>query len=145
LAQFAILAGLLILLGGVAVTVRTSGTTTQLVVGGLSALGTTISAYVGATSIRMYNRALSQMNFYYAQPLVQSYVLQAEHLSQSLRPGRKDAVLEKIITQTLEGASVASHLIARAGDTPSGLFRADGLRKEDKESEAGKDSTDSHR
>jgi hypothetical protein len=139
LAQFAILAGLLLLLGGVAVTVRASGTTTQLVVGGLSALGTTISAYVGATSIRVYNRTLSQMNFYYAQPLVQSYVLQAERLSQSLSRERKDVVLEKIITQTLAVASVAAHLIARAGDTPSGLFRTDGRGKEDKESEVGGD------
>src|SRR5262249_41021715 len=69
LAQVAILAGLLILLGGVAITVRTSGTTTQLVVGGLTALGSSISAYVGATSIQVYNRTLSQLNFYYAQPL----------------------------------------------------------------------------
>jgi len=119
LAQAAILVGLLILLGGITITIKTSGTaTTQLVVGGLTALGSTISAYVGATSIRIYNRTLNQMNFYYAQPLVRSYVLQAEKLSEKLSADRKDVALEKIIEQTLEGASVAANLIAMVGDTP---------------------------
>ena len=62
-----------------------------------------VSQDIGATSIRMYQRAQAQMNFYYAQPLVQSYILQAVHLTKQLDDNnRRDSAVEKIIGQTLQ-------------------------------------------
>jgi Cyanobacterial TRADD-N associated 2-Transmembrane domain len=116
IAQVAILIGLLLLIGAGVVIIKASAPTTQIVVGALAVVGSTLSGYVGATSIRMYNRAQAQMNFYYAQPLVQSYILEAERISNCLSSGRKDSALEKVIAQTLEGAAVAGYLISRGGD-----------------------------
>ena len=116
IAQIAILVGLLLLIGAGIVIVRASAPTVQIVVGALGVVGSTLSGYVGATSIAMYNRAQAQMNFYYAQPLVQSYILEAERISNCLSSKRKDSALERVIAQTLEGAAVAGYLISRGGD-----------------------------
>ena len=64
----------------------------------------------------MYQRAQAQMNFYYAQPLVQSYILQAVHLTKQLDDNnRRDSAVEKIIGQTLQVATVAATLIRGNG------------------------------
>lgn len=125
IAQLAILVGLLLLIGAGYIVVKASAPTAQIVVGALGVVGSTLSGYVGATSIRMYNRAQAQMNFYYAQPLVQSYILEAERISNCLSPKRKDSALEKVIAQTLEGAAVAGYLISRGSDEslPNRSFR----------------------
>jgi len=127
-AQTSIFAGLIMLLAGAYYAIRTDDTTAQIIVGGLAAMGSAISGYIGATSIRMYQRAQAQMNFYYAQPLVQSYILQAERLCKLLSKDRRDAAYEKVIDQTLEGASVAGFLITRTQDDG---VRIKGKRRED--------------
>jgi hypothetical protein len=128
IAQMAIFGGFVLLLVGGAVAVKTSAATVQLVVGGLAAVGTAISGYIGATAIRMYNRAQAQMNFYYAQPMVQYYLLQAERMTKNLKTTtRADKSMENVIAQTLNIASVAAALITRSGDTPTvGRGRSDG-------------------
>jgi len=126
IAQIAILVGLLLLIGAAIIILRASAPTVQVLVGALGVVGSTLSGYVGATSIGMYNRAQAQMNFYYAQPLVQSYILEAERISNCLSSKRKDSALEKVIAQTLEGAAVAGYLISRGADESrsSRRFRA---------------------
>jgi hypothetical protein len=131
IAQVAVLVGLLLLIGAGVVIIKASAPTAQIVVGALAVVGSTLSGYVGATSIRMYNRAQAQMNFYYAQPLVQSYILEAERISNCLSSDRKDSALEKVIEQTLEGAAVAGYLISRGGDEalPSRRRTANGANR----------------
>ena len=116
-AQVSIFLGFAMLLAGAWFAITASDTTAQIIVGSLAAIGSTISGYIGATSIRMYRRAQAQMNFYYAQPLVQSYILQAVQLTKALSLPRKDVAVERIIHQTLEVASVAGSLI-RGQDEP---------------------------
>jgi hypothetical protein len=120
LAQFAIFGGFLLLLAGGAVAVNISVTTAQFVIGGLAALGTAISGYIGATAIRMYNRTQAQMNFYYAQPLVQYYLIRAERMTSKLSdPSRADKAMQQVLTETLNIASMAGTLITRSGETPT--------------------------
>jgi hypothetical protein len=130
-AQVSIFLGFLILLGGAGYATSTGDTTAQVIVGSLAAIGSSISGYIGATSIRMYQRAQAQMNFYYAQPLVQSYILQAVHLTKQLDDNnRKDSAVEKIIGQTLQVATVAATLI-RGNGSNAKLVRGDDSNAKD--------------
>lgn len=110
--QVAMLVGFAMIVGGGYVVIaKAQSSYSQIVVGGLAGLGALFSSYIGATFIRTYNRALAQMNFYYAQPLVQSYVLEAERISSGLsNSAKKDTVLTQIIGQTLKGADYAAQL-----------------------------------
>lgn len=111
--QIAMAVGLVILVGGGAVALRaTDNPAGQVIVGVLAALGSAFSAYLGATFLASYNRALQQMNYYYGQPLVNSYLLTAERLSKELSDaGARDQSLREVIASTLEGARQASGAI----------------------------------
>jgi hypothetical protein len=106
--QIAMSIGFLLLVVGAATVLRAVTPSAQIVVGGLAGLGSALSAYIGSTFIRAYNRALAQMNYYFGQPLVQSYLLEAERMASSLHQERRDDVMEKIIAETLSGASTAA-------------------------------------
>jgi CHASE3 domain sensor protein len=110
--QIAMAAGLALLVIGAVVAINTTSGSAQLVVGGLTALGTALSAYLGATFIRTYERALLQMNYYFGQPLVTSYILEAERLSGKLSKAKRDNALSAIISETLLGASNASRALS---------------------------------
>ena len=119
IAESAIAIGFGVLVGGAVLALNSSDTTAQVVVGGLAATGSAMSGYVAATAIRMYNSAQAQMNLYYAQPLVQGWILQASSLATKLNGDGRDRALERIIEQTLEGASVAGYLITGASPGPA--------------------------
>jgi hypothetical protein len=110
--QIAMTAGLALLVAGAVITIRTTSGSAQLVVGALTALGAALSAYLGATFIRTYERALLQMNYYFGQPLVTSYILEAERLSGKLSKTKRDDALSDIINETLLGASSASRALS---------------------------------
>ncbi len=120
--QIACAIGFGTIIGGSYVVVRQAeSTSAQIVVGGLSALGAVLTSFIGATFFRTYKQAQIQMNFYYAQPLVHSYLLQAEELSRRLQSSEAaDTALGKVIDQTLEVAAVAAQLIKPDSDTPDG-------------------------
>jgi hypothetical protein len=82
--QFASAAGLLILLIGASIAILSKDTTTKLMAGALGSLGTVLSSYIARTHMRMYDRSLRQLNFYFEQPLIYSYLLTAERLAQDL-------------------------------------------------------------
>lgn len=125
IAQVAIFVGFLLLTAGAVLALTSDNVTAQVIVGSLAALGSAISGYIAATSMKMHQRAQAQMNFYYAQPLVQSYILEAERLCKDLsEDGRRDKSLEKIIDRTLEGASVAGFLIARGAEDTANAARS---------------------
>jgi hypothetical protein len=109
--QYAMAVGLALLVAGSVVAIRSTSGSVQLVVGALTALGTTLSAYLGKTFIRTYERALLQMNYYFGQPLVTSYILEAERLSGKLSEAKRDDALSGIISETLLGAANASRAL----------------------------------
>jgi TRADD-N domain-containing protein len=67
--QVAMLTCLVVLIAGAAVAIRSGSSSTQMVVGGLAALGGTLSAYLSATFMSAYNRTLAQLNYFFGQPL----------------------------------------------------------------------------
>ena len=79
--QLAMGIGFLVLLAGSIVAITTRDDTAKVVVGALASLGAAISGYVGATFMRAHNESLAQLNFYFRQPLVNSYLLTAERLA----------------------------------------------------------------
>jgi len=109
--EVAIAVGFLFLVVGGVIAIRTDSASVQVVVGALASLGGAFSAYIGSTFIRTYNRALAQMNYYYAQPLVQSYILKAEQLSREVSPAQKDLTVNHIIDVLLDSATMAARLI----------------------------------
>jgi hypothetical protein len=124
--QIAMSIGLALLIAGVVTTVRQSQPSAQLVVGGLTGLGSAVSAYLGATFIRIYNEAINQMNYYYGQPLVTSYLLEAERMSKELkRTDTRDKVMERVIDATLAGAAEAGEALSpNAGRDRSGKSKS---------------------
>lgn len=107
--QAAMAAGLAILaIGGVTV-VRVDSASAQVVAGTLAAVGSGLSTYLGSTFISAHRQALSQINHFFGQPLVQAYIYQAERLAQHVSDeSKRDSILESIISEVLRGASQAS-------------------------------------
>jgi hypothetical protein len=123
--QIAMSIGLALLVVGVITTIRQSQTSTQLIIGGLTGLGSAVSAYLGATFIRIYNEAINQMNYYYGQPLVTSYLLEAERMSMALeKSDTRYKVMERVIDATLAGAAEAGQALSpNAGREKTGKQR----------------------
>ena len=109
--QIAMSVGLALLVGGAIAAILESKTSAQLVVGGLAGLGGALSAYLGATFIRMYNEAINQMSYYYRQPLVHSYLLEAERMSREIREDARDEIIAKVIDATLAGSAGAGNAL----------------------------------
>ena len=83
--QLAMTAGLLVLIAGVVVAlVAASSATAQVVIGGLAGIGSALSGYVAATFLQARRQSLSQLNYYFHQPLTTSYLLTAERLADKL-------------------------------------------------------------
>ena len=75
-------AGLLVLVASVGIALgASSGAVSQAVIGGLGAIGSAIAGYVTATFLKARSESLSQLNYYFQQPLATSYLLTAERLA----------------------------------------------------------------
>jgi hypothetical protein len=103
--QFAFLVGLLLIVGAVAASFSPD-TTTKLAAGGIAGLGGAFSAYLSATYLRVYGRTLDQLNFYYRQPLVNSYLLTAERLVTDMVGESRAEAYNHLVRQVLACASV---------------------------------------
>ena len=100
--QLAMLAGLGILLLGVTVALAPSSAEVKITVGALSGIGAAISGYISNTFLTSYNIAISQINRFFQQPLVTSYLLNAERISRDL--GNKEEILTNISAESITAA-----------------------------------------
>ncbi len=98
-------AGLLILAGGVLVTLTIDSSATKYAAAIISAAGVGASGYVAKTFIRVRESSSQQMTYYFQQPLVQSYLLTAERLASQLPEERRQQQLERIAAAALAQAS----------------------------------------
>jgi hypothetical protein len=114
--QIAMSIGLALLVSGVIATILEPQTSAQVVVGSLTGLGSAVSAFLGATFIGAYNKAIDQMNYYYGQPLVHSYLLEAERMSLGIDADARDRVMVKVIDATLSGAADAGKALTPSTD-----------------------------
>lgn len=122
-AQFAMLLGFLILvLGALATFGRlTNGSAETYTAGALTSLGTLLSGFVARTFLTTYRDSLSQLNFFFEQPLVSSYLLTAERLSSQVSAGKKDDALVRIIDRILTATiSRSAHPQNRKPETGGG-------------------------
>jgi hypothetical protein len=102
-AQGAITVGLVVLLVGAAITVAVSDTPTQVGIAALTGVGTVLSGYIARTYLRVYDRAQLQLNFYFREPLVTSYLLTAERLAKELQGEQRDSAYSEMVTQIVGG------------------------------------------
>jgi hypothetical protein len=114
----------LILVVGAVVTIRTPDSTSKIVVGALASLGSVLSGYIGQTFLRAQAQAMRQLNFYFRQPLVASYLLSAERIAIKLDDANstKKALLD-VIKNVLLAADRAENLDPGSSSTPRGGSR----------------------
>jgi hypothetical protein len=102
--QIAMASGLIILVLATIAAILVKGNTSKIILGGVAGVGTAFSAYIGATFLNAYQSALAQLNYYFSQPLINSYFLSAERIVTDMSPKRRDDVRAKIIDSMLQGA-----------------------------------------
>jgi len=99
--QISFTIGLLLIVGAVGAAFAGNDTTTKLAAGGVAGLGGAFSAYISATYLRVYERTLDQLNFYYRQPLVNSYLLTAERLAHDMTDDSRDEAYTELLREVL--------------------------------------------
>jgi hypothetical protein len=84
---------------------------------GLAAIAAAIAGFIARTYLRIYERTLSQLNYYFEQPLVTSYVLTAERLIDKMSQERRDDAVEKVIEQLLAWRAQGLESVVQGGAT----------------------------
>jgi hypothetical protein len=122
LSQVAIVVGLLVLLAGVGVTLAASSPSAQLGVAGVTAVGAAVSGYIARTFLRVYERAQDQLNFYFREPLVTSYLLAAERLAEKLSGERRECAYAEMVGEIVRalGGDVAGGQAIVSGQSRRG-------------------------
>jgi Cyanobacterial TRADD-N associated 2-Transmembrane domain len=126
--QIASVVGGVILLGGAVAVIAVPSVATKLSVAAIATLGGAFSGYVSRTFLRVYERTLIQLNFYFQQPLITSYVLAAERLIDKMRVRRRDSAYSAVIRDVLGITSRAAHagMNSLNGASPAGEAPAAG-------------------
>jgi Cyanobacterial TRADD-N associated 2-Transmembrane domain len=120
LSHIALAIGFALVVGGGAAAITASGTAAKVSAAGLAAIAAAVSGFLARTYLRIYERTLLQLNFYYEQPLVSSYVLTAERLVDKMGSDRRDDSLSRIIEELLIGIRVRpSGEVERARESES--------------------------
>jgi hypothetical protein len=108
--QLANSTGLILLVLGTAITLSRSDASLQIAAAVLTAVGTVLWTYIARTYLRIHEKALEQLNFYFEQPVLESRHLTAERLARELQePSRSEAIaliIKDVLTKTqddLEG------------------------------------------
>jgi hypothetical protein len=101
LSHVALAVGLILIAGGAAAALFADGGATKAATAGLAAIAGTMSGFIARTYLRIYERTLLQLNYYFEQPLVSSYVLTAERLVAKMSETRRDEALDRIVHRLL--------------------------------------------
>jgi hypothetical protein len=78
--QLAMGVGLAFLTAGATIVFVAPDPASKIAVGAISSVAGALSGYIGATFLKAYNATLDQLNYYFRQPLTNSYLLSAERL-----------------------------------------------------------------
>jgi hypothetical protein len=115
--QFSAATGLALLVVAFVVAVTTTQSSLQIAAASLGAIGSATAAYVGATSLAVWARALSQLNWHDAQPLVNRQLMAARAIAEKLDSGeRRDAALERVLVARLD---LAANAFSSVADRPA--------------------------
>ena len=102
--QYAMIAGLALLMFGGIVAVAATAPETKLAVAGLSAIGTLVSGFITKTFLTSHASAIAQLNRFFEQPLVNSYLLNAERVAGAISPDSRDEILTLVIRESISAA-----------------------------------------
>jgi hypothetical protein len=102
-------AALLVLLVGTAITLTVQAVVAQVTAGALTAVGATLTSYLGMTFLRTFQMTSKQMSYYYGQPLVHCYLLHAEWLGERFEQDADATNRWEIRHQLIRAALGASH------------------------------------
>jgi hypothetical protein len=101
--QLAMAAGLIVLVGGAIVAIAAPELATKVATASLTAIGGALSGFIARTFLQTYSNAIRQLNFYFQQPLITSYLLTAQRLISELSDGQaRDAALNGVINRINE-------------------------------------------
>lgn len=101
MAQIAMTLGMLVLVGGAVATIAVPDMTARITVATLSGLGGAFSTFISRTFLKTYRMALTQLNYYFEQPLVTSYILASERVVENVSETKRDDLFSSIVTQIL--------------------------------------------
>lgn len=74
----------------------------KVFVGALAAVGAALSGFLNRTYLHMYRQTLGQLNRYFDQPVLTSYYLTAERLTEDLPDDQRHEMRRSIIGQVLQ-------------------------------------------
>jgi hypothetical protein len=101
ISHVALAVGLVGLIAGSVSAVVVDGESARIVAGALAVSAGAIASFVARTYLRIYERTLAQLNHYFEQPLVSSYILTAERLVDKMSPERRDDALADVVVNLL--------------------------------------------
>ncbi|NJC69122.1 hypothetical protein HC031_05220 [Planosporangium thailandense] len=93
----AMLAGLALLATGILIAYFATNASTKYAAAFLTAVGSITGGYISKTFLSVQERATKQLSYYFQQPLIQSYVLMAERLTQNLDKEEQNHAIKSII------------------------------------------------
>jgi hypothetical protein len=112
---------LLVLIGGATVALTAAPADSQLLIMGVTALGSALSGYLTVTFLQTYRTALKQMNCYYSRPLAEGFILQAKQIADRLPADVDESVRSQIhllmITETLKRGQEAQEQLFKVLST----------------------------
>ncbi len=111
--QMAMAAGLAVLIGGAVIAISVNDVATKVATASLTAIGGALSGYIAKTFLDSYKGAMRQLNFYFQQPLITSYLLAVQRLVNELTEDKRDAALAETIARINE-------MLVRPWDNASG-------------------------
>jgi hypothetical protein len=91
----------------------------RIIAAAMAPVGSILAAFLSRTYLFVYDRALVQLSHYYSQPLLNSYYLAAERLTNEMSPEARDRLLGKVVEQ----------LLGVAGSLSDGPGPTEGARK----------------
>ncbi|MEX2972534.1 hypothetical protein [Streptomyces sp. C184] len=105
--QISIIFGFLVLITGAALALNVvKDPAAKIVVSALTVIGSAVSTYISKTFFEAQKLAMRQLNLYYRQPLVTSYVLQAERLTNRLEG--EEEKQHKMVESVVDGVLAAA-------------------------------------
>jgi chemotaxis protein histidine kinase CheA len=104
----ALFVGLSVLVVGIVLTVQVSGDASKIAVAGVAAIGSALSGYIASTYLALHGQAGDQLRYFADQPIITSYIYEAERLAQRFAEGPARAkVYEQVVQDILEIAQRA--------------------------------------
>lgn len=117
--QFANFTGLVILVIGSGATIFAQADSSKAAAAALTAVGSLLSGYIGHTYMKAYDRSLTQLNFYFRQPFIDSYHLAAERVSMQLPESDRIAMLKIIVHEMLSATHSSGSAVSPAREPSS--------------------------